>query len=510
MLFLPPEIWNEIFRYLPAIDILNLPYEITTQNLTVDKAEAKFKVFCAVLTLQSLSQLSRIAYNPVLNQCLRYLSLEIQALSCMPCTTAWDLGQSVENRHVHGDMSIGQRHLLARRIFKEQQILRRRRLDVKILTNVFAHLPSLKSIVIDGKREDIQQRRKVERNADYIQMSEMLKDEYHHQVARRDPSATRHVASVVSEALYAAQTALTHFGICAYDRSGDMPRHEPLNINLSHLVNHVSPLIIRKCCRKLKHVWLTSLSVSGENMITPLHSESMWLTAPSRSPRQIKDGLGLVIQQIVAFSAQMTHLHIGLEQYRNGTQRRTQWYDFPLAALHLNKLQALSVLCLTRIDTREEELAATLIGCASTLRSLELQSITLMRGSWLSFFERMKGRLRLAQPLDCSQFIGEYHFMGRIIGFNCEFLHAYSPELANIAGENVGELLPKPDFETDIKPIWRWLCSEYDLNPFWKGQMGDSRFTHCYYSNSPDVSDEEIYFECQRRPEGREIVNLDE
>ena len=207
---------------------------------------------------------------------------------------------------------------------------------------------------------------------------------------------------------------------------------------------------------------------------------------------------------MVSFAPELTHLQIAFEVDR---KKEIRWYELPLACLRLDKLEALSILCLKGIDTRESELLDILISRASTLGSLELLAITFMRGTWSSFFDRTRGRLRLTEPID-PRMACAYYCFPRAIGFKCSFLRAHSPELAMDAGDNIAESLNETDVETDIKPIWRWLCVGDNLHPFWKEQVGVNRFTCGFYYQSPDVTDWQINLEHEADPDGRELVEL--
>lgn len=134
---IPPEIWTNVFKFLPAQDILNMPFDIITASLPLNVAAETFNHFHGAMTFHSLGSLSRIAHHPILKSCLSSISFEYVYPGMMPQLPG-DYFCSDANRGSLGlwQMSLQERQDLSLSQRNEQQIFSRKSLDLKMCSSV--------------------------------------------------------------------------------------------------------------------------------------------------------------------------------------------------------------------------------------------------------------------------------------------------------------------------------------------------------------------------------------
>ena len=217
MRYLPPEIWTKILADLSSQDILNLPFDVVSNNLLQPLAAKRFQQFKGTVTFASLHNLTRIAVHPILGLQLTQLTLCLQLLGAMPLVADQSLARVPPLQEMSSDLSIGQRYLLSRRLFREQQSLQRRQMTEKVLTAVFRSLKNLVRLSIECLCCDIEARKLDE--ADYPYEDLFDANGYERSfltsigLSPTSGMSTRHLIAAVFGALSAAETHLPGFKI---------------------------------------------------------------------------------------------------------------------------------------------------------------------------------------------------------------------------------------------------------------------------------------------------------
>ena len=147
---LPPELWTQIFKHLSSIDIVNLPFEITSKNIGEVDAAKRFSNVCISITRWSLSTLSRIASHPILKNHLSSITILVHRPRCVPNLEDDNFNRPVDGPPGWKDVSDYRQHRIARQTMIDQRHLRDIQLEKRIFAYTFARLQALKSLNIEN------------------------------------------------------------------------------------------------------------------------------------------------------------------------------------------------------------------------------------------------------------------------------------------------------------------------------------------------------------------------
>ena len=498
MLRLPPEVWSQIFEYLSMKDIINLPFEIITENMSPSFARDQFGRICMTWTPQDLRLVTRVAEHPFLREHMKRLDLGIQQLGYMPKLFDKDSVPSDESRMALDALSVGQRFNLSRRIFRQQLRFQQTGLDLRVLTRILSCLPNIVKITINLLSRDIQGRSEDQQQEDWREgwsASPRLTNQSDCPLG----FTARHVLGVAFKAFSRARTALEILHVHADERSA-FPFDQTIAFDLAHLPKDVPFDDLSTCCHAMKRLCLLGIRPLKNEKVPASFSKNAWLTPSKHDLSGTSLALYLLLRN--AFELQMLVLRVMTQSLP--WVKATTIVEMPLGEIiQDNRMVHLTIVNLRGFSTRQKSFVDFLGACAETLRILSLVEVHVFRGTWISIFDCLKGRFRLHMPRIPTG-------INRIPRLQLTKLCGSGPELSRMYGRNVFEktrrlsLAPLETFHA-----WEWLCREGTVNPYWHFQLGTCRFVQQELGpEDGEISEEFLRREHRFNPQGRELVHV--
>lgn len=417
---LSSELLANIFGYLSDEDILNLPSNIIFFTLTVAKAQKLLHTMDIWLEKGSLERVAKISRHPILSGHVQELIFHNERLeditskeylqsywfthhdkqrSRPPKNLSFDNYRKLAFKQAPGKSSLAANFGKYRMQLEDQKIVEEKQDDVRLLSIVFGHLLNLDGIWID--------------NSSTTRLVHALGDAWCHGV-EHDPfgNSGSYLTEVLFKAMSNSDRKIPLFQVMHDTQPGQWYSISLSTINFPKVLTKLPPNTLSSAVESLRSLKLSSIrygidEVQFRDAARATSCGYYWGIKIYKRDEE-KYGTTKAIAEMLSSATLLEDLTL----HFHADYTKPRYLPFtPYVPLHSmrgsNNLQHLKRLRLSTFKTREDQLVRFLLKVAGTLTHLDLDGILLDHGSWLSAFERLRGRFQQLETLK----VGDQHHL---------------------------------------------------------------------------------------------------